>query len=131
MTKKRIVGFVCERAMDIPDLTGNTDFVKGKENVAIIKVPCSGMVRPEVLLKAVKGGAEKTFVGGCKIGDCHYRTGNTMVRDRIRRERAPKLKTALADDRVDCFFHSTSEKAELLKDIEEFENKPVASEPPK
>ena len=42
----------------------------------IIRVPCSGRVEPDVILKAFTGGADGVLVCGCHPGDCHYQTGN-------------------------------------------------------
>ena len=45
-------------------------------NVKVIRVMCSGRVKPEFVIKALSQGIDGVLVLGCHIGDCHYITGN-------------------------------------------------------
>ncbi|NIA09064.1 MAG: hydrogenase iron-sulfur subunit, partial [Nitrospiraceae bacterium] len=49
----------------------------------IIRVPCSGRVSPNILLDALKSGADGVLVSGCHPGDCHYISGNLFARRRF------------------------------------------------
>ena len=44
--------------------------------VKVVRVPCSGRVEPEFILEALINGADGVLIGGCHIGDCHYKNGN-------------------------------------------------------
>ncbi len=48
-----------------------------------IRVPCSGRVEPEFVLKAFFSGADGVLVAGCHPGDCHYKTGNYYTNRRF------------------------------------------------
>ncbi len=48
-------------------------------SVRIIRVMCSGMVHPEMVLHALNKGAEGVMIIGCHLGECHYMTGNEMA----------------------------------------------------
>ena len=87
----KIIGLCCERCIDLTAHVEADGSLKANHRVKIITLPCSGMVQPSQLEQAVAKGASGAFVAGCAIGDCHYRTGNLMIRDRIKAVRAPKL----------------------------------------
>ena len=48
----------------------------------VIKVPCTGRIDPEFIIKAFEQGADGVWVSGCHIGDCHYNTGNYYAQRR-------------------------------------------------
>ena len=48
-------------------------------SVRIIRVMCSGMVHPEMVLHALEKGAEGVMIIGCHLGECHYIKGNEMA----------------------------------------------------
>lgn len=45
-------------------------------SVRIIRVMCSGMVHPEMVLHALDHGADGVMLIGCHLGECHYQDGN-------------------------------------------------------
>jgi len=51
-------------------------------NMRIIRVMCSGMVHPNLVVDALTKGADGVLICGCHIGDCHYQNGNERTRDR-------------------------------------------------
>lgn len=65
------------------DLAG-TSRAQYPANVRIIRVMCSGMVHPNLVVEALTKGADGVLVVGCHPGDCHYLEGN--LRADARRE---------------------------------------------
>ncbi len=53
------------------------------ENVKIIKIPCTGRVDAQIILKAYSSGAKGVLIGGCPPDACHYCTGNFKARKRV------------------------------------------------
>lgn len=53
-------------------------------NVKIVRVMCSGRVRPEYVIKALSDGVDGVLILGCHIGDCHYATGNHRTLKRFK-----------------------------------------------
>jgi F420-non-reducing hydrogenase iron-sulfur subunit len=51
-------------------------------SIRIIRVMCSGMVHPEMVLHALDKGAEGVMIIGCPHGECHYIKGNEMAQAR-------------------------------------------------
>jgi F420-non-reducing hydrogenase iron-sulfur subunit len=48
-------------------------------SIRIIRVMCSGMVHPEMVLHALNKGADGVMIIGCHLGECHYIKGNEMA----------------------------------------------------
>ncbi|MBM4237397.1 MAG: hydrogenase iron-sulfur subunit, partial [Euryarchaeota archaeon] len=48
-----------------------------------IRVMCSGRVDPFHVLYALLKGADGVLIGGCHPGDCHYLTGNQLMRRKM------------------------------------------------
>jgi F420-non-reducing hydrogenase iron-sulfur subunit len=61
-------------------------------NVRIIRVMCSGMVHPSLVVDALTKGADGILICGCHPGDCHYREGNLKAE-----ARAEAIKVMLED----------------------------------
>lgn len=51
-------------------------------NVRIIRVMCSGMVHPNLVINALTKGADGVIMCGCHPGDCHYVDGNLKAEKR-------------------------------------------------
>jgi F420-non-reducing hydrogenase iron-sulfur subunit len=51
-------------------------------NVRIIRVMCSGMVHPNLIIDALTKGADGVLMCGCHPGDCHYIEGNLKAEKR-------------------------------------------------
>jgi len=63
------------------DLAG-TSRLQYPPNVRIIRVMCSGMVHPNMIIEALTKGADGVMVCGCHPGDCHYLDGNLRAESR-------------------------------------------------
>jgi F420-non-reducing hydrogenase iron-sulfur subunit len=61
-------------------------------NVRIIRVMCSGMVHPNLVIDALTKGADGVLMCGCHPGDCHYKEGNLKAE-----KRADAIKLMLTD----------------------------------
>lgn len=77
-----ILGFICDWSVDLKPLAVGGR-LRDLPNVRVIRVPCSGFVRPAWLEDALTRGADGVFVTGCPYGDCLNREGNFLMRDRI------------------------------------------------
>ncbi len=63
------------------DLAG-TSRIQYAPNVRVVRVMCSGMVHPNLVMDALTKGADGVIMCGCHIGDCHYIDGNTRAKAR-------------------------------------------------
>jgi F420-non-reducing hydrogenase iron-sulfur subunit len=48
----------------------------------VIRVMCSGMVHPNLVIDALTKGADGVLICGCHPGDCHYLEGNLRAENR-------------------------------------------------
>lgn len=63
------------------DLAG-TSRLQYPPNIRIIRVMCSGMVHPNLVIDALTKGADGVLMCGCHPGDCHYLEGNLKAEKR-------------------------------------------------
>ena len=103
--KKKILGIVCEKSVDLKKHLKNNR-LKGKENIRIVELECSGMIQPLMIEEAFKQGADGVFVMGCQMGDCHFREGNKWCRDRLLGLRPPNIKKTVDKNKVRGFWLS-------------------------
>lgn len=79
----RIIGFLCNWCTYAgADLAGSSR-LKYPPNIRVVRVPCSGRVNPQLIIKAFERGFDGVLVSGCHPGDCHYSKGNYFARRRI------------------------------------------------
>lgn len=91
-------------------------------NVRIIRVPCSGRVNPQFVIKAFQKGADGVLVAGCHPGDCHYSTGNYFARRRFLLMKRLLEFVGIEPERFHVRWISGSEGskfAEVMRDITE------------
>lgn len=91
MYEPKIVAFLCTWCSYTGADTAGIARLKSPANIRSVRVPCSGRVSPELILRAFDGGADGVLVLGCHIGECHYDTGNHRAAKRI-----PILQSLLA-----------------------------------
>jgi len=78
----RIVAYVCNWCTYLgADLAG-TARLEYPPNVRIVRLPCTGRIDTNLVVKAFEIGADAVLVSGCHPGDCHYTAGNYHARRR-------------------------------------------------
>ncbi len=78
----KIVAYVCNWCTYLgADLAG-TGRMEYPPNVRIIRLPCTGRIDTNLVVKAFEIGADAVLVSGCHPGDCHYTAGNYHARRR-------------------------------------------------
>jgi coenzyme F420-reducing hydrogenase delta subunit/ferredoxin len=87
----KIIAFLCTWCSYTGADTAGIARLKSPANVRAIRVPCSGRVSPELIMRAFDQGADGVLVLGCHLGECHYDTSNHRAAKRL-----PVLQTLLA-----------------------------------
>jgi coenzyme F420-reducing hydrogenase delta subunit/ferredoxin len=78
----KVVAYVCNWCTYLgADLAGTTR-LEYPPNVRIVRLPCTGRIDFNLILKAFEIGADAVLVSGCHPGDCHYSAGNYHARRR-------------------------------------------------
>ena len=78
----RIVAFCCNWCSYAGADAAGTAKIQYPANVHIIRVMCSGMVHPNMVVDALMNGADGVLMCGCHPGDCHYQEGNLRAESR-------------------------------------------------
>ena len=104
-----IIGFLCNWCSYTgADLAGVAR-MQYPPNLRPIRVMCTGMVHPDLVMEAFYAGADGVIIMGCHPGSCHYFEGNTTTQ-----KRAAVISTVLEDtginpDRFELEWISSAE----------------------
>jgi len=78
----KVIAMVCNWCAYLgADLAG-TNRMQYPENVRVIRLPCTGRIDFNLIIKAFETGADAVLISGCHPGDCHYTAGNYHARRR-------------------------------------------------
>ncbi len=116
----KVIALMCERSCDMTTHCKSSGEIEDLPGVYVVKLPCSGMVQPAMIEAALKAGAEGVVVTGCQIGDCYYREGNKMIKERLLGERPPGLKKAVDRRRVLGLWLSRLQPDRFIAEVKEF-----------
>ncbi|MFQ6032347.1 MAG: hydrogenase iron-sulfur subunit [Candidatus Zixiibacteriota bacterium] len=78
-------------------------------NIRIIRVMCSSMVHPNLVIDALTKGIDGVIMCGCHPGDCHYIEGNLRAKKRAEAINLMLEDFGLEDDRFRLEWISASE----------------------
>jgi ferredoxin/coenzyme F420-reducing hydrogenase delta subunit len=89
--------------------------------VATLSLPCAGMMPPAALDYLLRAGrADGVVLTGCDAGDCHFRHGDRWVRQRVARERMPKLRSRVPRERLLLSWHKPVDTRGLRAAVDDF-----------
>jgi len=83
-------------------------------SIRIIRVMCTGMVHPELVLKALNKGAAGVIIVGCHLGECHYIKGSEMALARAEIIADTLEDLGIAAERFQLVWVSSSEPERLV-----------------
>ena len=81
---------------------------------------CSGGVSAHHVLRAFQEGVDGVFVGGCRLGDCHYMVGNFAAKRRAEILGPLLAFSGIDGDRLRARWVSSAEAPEFVHEIEDF-----------
>lgn len=79
----RIVAFLCDWCLYSKLDRADIAKVQEQPDVQVVKIPCLGRMDPMHVLAALQEGIDGVLVVGCHLGNCHYRHGNLMARNKM------------------------------------------------
>ena len=113
-----IVGFLCNwcsyRAADL----AGTSRLHYAPNMRPIRVMCSGRVEPDMVLKAIRTGADGVLIAGCHPGECHYIEGNIKALRRYELLKRMLRQWGVEEERVQLVWASASEGTVLAEAVD-------------
>ena len=116
----KIVGFICDWSVDLVPLVNEQHQLRGMPSVSIVRVPCSGFVRPDWLEDTLTRGADGVFVTGCPYGDCVNREGNYIMRERVEQLQRRLQRRRVDPARVGMLAYGLHDGDAFLADVRAF-----------
>ncbi len=89
-------------------------------NARVIRVMCSGMVHPNLVVDALTKGADGVLICGCHPGDCHYIDGNIKAERRAEAIKLMLQDFGIEEERFRLEWVSASEGARFAQVMTEF-----------
>ncbi|HHX64577.1 MAG TPA: hydrogenase iron-sulfur subunit [Chloroflexi bacterium] len=81
-TEPRVLAFVCQWSIHSDAEWSRLQELES-DAVRIVNLPCSGRIRPEMLMLALSQGADGVLVVGCREDECHYKRGTYLGRGKL------------------------------------------------
>ena len=75
-------------------------------NIKVIRLPCTGKVDVEYMLKAFEQGADGVYVMACPIGNCHLERGNIRATKRVEYVKKLLDEIGLGRERIGIYYGS-------------------------
>ncbi len=100
------------------DLAG-TARIPYPTTVRIIRVMCSSMVHPALVMDALLKGADGVLIAGCHPGDCHYTDGNLKTERRVEALEVMMEDMGIEPERLRLEWVSSGEGEKFAKVIRE------------
>jgi len=94
------------------DLAGSSR-IQYPPNIRVIKIPCTGRVSVNHILKALECGADGVYVAGCLEGTCHFISGNFKAKQRVQYAKNLLSEINMEPERVQMYFMSAAEGAKF------------------
>jgi coenzyme F420-reducing hydrogenase delta subunit/ferredoxin len=120
MYEPKIIAFLCSWCSYTGADTAGIARMKSPANIRAVRVPCSGRVSPELVMRAFDQGADGVLVLGCHIGECHYDTGNHRAAKRLPILRSLMTFAGLEPERLRLDWVSASEGERFSRIAEDF-----------
>jgi F420-non-reducing hydrogenase iron-sulfur subunit len=89
-------------------------------SIRIVRVMCSGMIHPNLVIDALTKGADGVIICGCHPGDCHYLEGNLKAEKRADAIRLMLEDFGIEDGRFRLEWISASEGPRFAQAMNEF-----------
>ncbi len=89
-------------------------------NIRIVRLPCTGKVDANMLLKAFVSGADGVMVAGCEVGSCHFIHGNVRAIKRVAHAKKLVAETGINPERLEMFQIAASQGPLFAQTSREF-----------
>lgn len=115
----KIIAFCCNWcSYAAADLAGSSRLAY-PHNVRIIRVMCSGMVHPELVIESLSKGADGVMIMGCHLGECHYIDGNKKALARSEMISELLEDFGFEEERFSIFWVSSAEPERFAQAVTE------------
>jgi coenzyme F420-reducing hydrogenase delta subunit/ferredoxin len=120
MYEPKIIAYLCTWCSYTGADTAGIARLKSPANIRAVRVPCSGRVSPELIMRTFDQGADGVLVLGCHLGECHYESGNHRTAKRLPVLKALLQFAGLEPERLRLDWVSASEGERFSRIVTEF-----------
>ncbi|MBP6963006.1 MAG: hydrogenase iron-sulfur subunit [Armatimonadetes bacterium] len=114
----RILALCCHYcAYAAADLAGSTR-LQYPPNVRVLRLPCTGKVDIDYVMKAFENGVDGVIVAGCLEGGCHFEEGNLYAKKRVGLAKEVLAEAGIEGDRLEMFNLSSAEGNRFAEIVE-------------
>lgn len=114
----RILALCCHYcAYAAADLAGSTR-LQYPPNVRVLRLPCTGKVDIDYVMKAFESGVDGVIVAGCLEGGCHFEEGNLYAKKRVGLAKEVLAEAGIEGDRLEMFNLSSAEGNRFAEIVE-------------
>lgn len=92
-------------------------------SVKIVRVPCTGKVDLQHMLRAFEKGADGVYVVGCMEGECQYKTGNLHAKKRVKQVQKLLNSIGIEGERAQMYNLSSSDAPLFVKYAQEMDER--------
>jgi coenzyme F420-reducing hydrogenase delta subunit len=114
-----VLAFTCRLLARLAGRLDADGLLTGVPGVAVLGLPCVGLLHPDTIGRALSAGAAGVFVAGCVPEDCQFREGSAWLVDRLAGRRLPAARR-LPAGRVRLRFYAPVEAARFVADVRAF-----------
>lgn len=115
-----IIGFCCNWCSYAgADLAGTSRY-EYPPNIRLIRVMCTQMIPPWLVVDALTKGADGVLITGCHPGDCHYSDGNLKAQRRVDALEVMLQDMGLEPERLKLEWVSAGEGEKFARVVREF-----------
>lgn len=105
----QLTAFSCIYCAYMAGDTAGLSRINYPATVKLIKLPCSGKVDVEYILRAFEEGADGVYIVACPIGNCHHLQGNARATKRLEYVKKLLDEIGLGGERLGIFYMSGSQ----------------------
>lgn len=88
-------------------------------NVRVLRLPCTGKVDVDYLMRAFEKGVDGVIVAGCLEGGCHFQEGNLRAKRRVGYAKQVLAEAGLEPERLEMFNLSSADGPIFAKIVTE------------
>ena len=90
---------------------------------------CAGMLPPSFVEYALRAGADRVLINGCRAGGCEFRLGQRWTAERLSGEREPHLRRSVPTERWRTTWTDPGDERALAAAVDELRRQCDASPP--
>ena len=119
----KILAFLCNWCSYQGANLAGVSRIQYPPNIRVIRVPCSGRIRPEFIIKSLQEGWDGVLISGCHPGDCHYIEGNYYARRKFNMAKNLLAFLGIDERRINFSWVSAAEGEKFSKVVTEVVNR--------